>query len=158
MNAGKQFEAEIKNSVPDGVFFYRFRDGTGNFSGGKNENVRFQQSNICDCMMYNKNLYLLELKSHAGKSLPLSAIRENQIKELSKVETYEGIIAGLLINFRDIEKTYFVKIDNILYFMAHEERKSIPVSWCEQWGTEIKGRKLRVHYRWDLKEWMEGMK
>ncbi len=151
-NAGKQFEDEIKKSVPDDVFFYRFRDGTANFAGGQNENVRFQQSNICDCMLYNGTLFLLELKSHKGKSLPFSAIRQNQVVDLSKASMYGGVVAGLIINFRDAERTFFVHIGKIEYFIAHEERKSIPLMWCEENGIEIPGKKLKVHFRWDLQK------
>jgi len=85
MNNGKRFELEIKNSIPSSVYYYRFRDGTANFSGDKNQNVRFQATNMCDCLLYDsKHLYFLELKTHKGKSLPLSAIRENQIEQLDK--------------------------------------------------------------------------
>ena len=69
-NEGKRFEEDIKKSVPSEYFYYRFKDGTGNFNGTKNENVRFQAKNICDCEVMTDNyLFLLELKSHLGKSI-----------------------------------------------------------------------------------------
>lgn len=148
MNAGKQFETDFRKSVPEGVFFYRFRDGTASWGGG--ENTRFQQSNICDCMMFNGILYLLELKSHKGKSLPFSAIRQNQITELSKASTYPKIIAGFIVNFRDVEKTFFVLAPKVEYFITHEERKSIPIAWFEENGVIIPQKKLRVNYRYEL--------
>lgn len=155
MNAGKQFEKDFKDSVPENVFYYRFRDGTA--SWGDQENTRFQQSNICDCMMFNDRfLYLLELKSHVGKSLPFSAIRQNQVTELSKALTYRGIIAGFVVNFRDIGRTFFTEANKVEYFMTHEERKSIPLAWFTENGAEITGRKLKVHYRWNVQEFLYG--
>lgn len=157
INSGKRFEADVKASVPDNVFYYRFKDGTANFTGGTNENVRFQAQNICDCLLYTgHNLYLLELKSHKGTSLPFSAIRKNQLDELSKASLHDGVIAGFLIHFADKERAFFCKVDDVMYFMSHEGRKSIPVSWCEMWGKEIKGRKLKVNYRWDLEGWINN--
>ena len=157
MSTGKDFEKDIKESVPAGVFFYRFRDGTSSW-GGDQELTRFQAKNMCDCMLFDgAKCYFLELKSHKGKSLPFSAIRDNQLKELSAAAVYKNVVAGFLVNFSDLEKTYFCKVDDVMYFKAHEERKSIPVAWFVDWGKEIKGRKLKVHYRWNLKEWMDGI-
>ena len=85
-NPGKVFEEDIKKSVPKEYWIYRFKDGTANFSGSKNENVRFQAHNICDFMIMTKeNLILLELKSHKGSSIPFSCIRKNQIEEMTKI-------------------------------------------------------------------------
>lgn len=152
MNAGKQFEQDFRKSIPERVFFYRFRDGTAAWK--VQENTRFQQSNMCDCMIFNGILYLLELKTHKGKSIPFSAIRENQITELSKASTYPKIIAGFVVNFRDAEKTYFATAPKIEYFMSHEERKSIPLIWFEENGTLIQQKRLRVHYRYDIDKFL----
>lgn len=152
MNAGKQFEQDFKNSVPDNVFYYRFRDGTA--AWGDKENTRFQQSNMCDCMIFDGALYLLELKSHKGKSIPYSAIRKNQITELSKASTYKNIVAGFVANFRDVEKSFFVSAAKVEYFIAHENRKSIPLAWFEENGTQILQTKLKVHYRYDIEEFL----
>ena len=35
-NAGKQFEEDIKASIPEGYWLYRFKDGTAGFAGEKN--------------------------------------------------------------------------------------------------------------------------
>jgi recombination protein U len=154
-SSGKAFEQDIKASVPADIFYYRFRDGTARW--GKQEETRFQAQNISDCMLYNGNrLYLLELKSHKGSSLPFTAIRKNQLTELSKASTYKNITAGFIINFAEKERTFFCKVDDVLYFMEHEERKSVPLTWCEKWGREIKSRKLKVNYRYDLERWLSN--
>lgn len=66
-NSGKQFEEDIKASIPktQDFFYYRFIDNAASFSGG--DNVRFTSHNLCDCMTMTKDkLYLMELKSHKG--------------------------------------------------------------------------------------------
>lgn len=149
MNEGKKFELDFKNSMPQGVFYYRFRDGTANWKDGENPNVRFQQSNISDCLMYLKPiLWLVDLKTTLGKSIPFSNFKENQVRELSKAMMHEGIKAGFIINFRDIKETYFVKANDIKYYIAHSERKSIPVDWCRENGIRIWQKKLKVRYRY----------
>ena len=42
-------------SVPEDVFFYRLRDGSSAWGG--NEKVRFQQTNMCDVIMFDGNLF-----------------------------------------------------------------------------------------------------
>ena len=152
LNTGKQFEQDFKKSVPEDVFFYRFRDGTAAWDSG--ENTRFQQSNMCDCMIFDGVLYLLELKSHKGKSLPFKKIRKNQVEELSKANTYSKVVAGFIVNFRDVDKTYFATAPKVEYFMTHEERKSIPIAWFEENGTLITQRRLKVHYRYGIDEFL----
>jgi recombination protein U len=155
MNQGKQFEKDFIESVPDNVYHYRFKDGTA--AWGEGENTRFQAQNICDFLLFDGRLLLLELKSHQGKSIPFSCIRENQLTELSKACEYPGTIPGLIFNFRDIEKTYFVHIRHAYYYYYHAERKSFPLEWVQQFGVEIKGELKKVHYRYYVKEFLEAV-
>lgn len=152
INSGKRFEANFKASVPEGHFYYRFRDGTANFSGNKNENVRFQQKNMCDCMIYNretKELFFLELKSHKGKSIPFNCIRDNQIEQLEKVEDY-GINGGFVFFYQDLEETYYVRSHLLSWYLKESDRKSIPIDWCRENCYKIPAKKLKTNYRYDL--------
>jgi recombination protein U len=154
MNNGKIFEQEIKASVPENVFFYRFKDGTA--SWGKSDGVRFQAHNICDCMIYDGiSLYLLELKSHKGKSIPLSCIRETQITDLNENAMFQNIVCGFLFNFSDLGRTFFVDVGDVLNFKRHSDRKSIPIEYCIEQGIEIEGTKKRTRYTWNIKDLLE---
>lgn len=150
-NEGKRFEEDIKNSTPEECFYYRFKDGTGNFAGGKNENVRFQAQNMCDCMIMDKYLFLLELKSHKGVSIPISCIRKNQIEEMSKIE-HGNIRAYFIFNFREKEKTYAVEARTVKEYIETTDKKSIPILWCKENGITITGEKKKVRFRYDLKK------
>ena len=154
MNSGKKFETNFKNSVPDNVFYYRFRDGTSSWD--KSANTRFQAKNICDCMMYDgQYLYLLELKSHKGASLPLSAIRENQVKDLMAASEHANVVAGLVVNFAEKESVYFMPIELAEKWYNNGVRKSIPISEFKEKCIEIQGRKLKTNYRYDIQRFIK---
>lgn len=154
-NEGKKFEEDFKKSVPKEYWIYRFRDGTGNFNGTKNENVRFQASNICDFeVVTDKYVFLLELKSYTGARISFDGIRDNQIKQMSGID-HQKIKPYFIFNFREKEKTYAVRAKDVRIFMESTDRKSIPIQWCEDFGIEIIGTKKKVRYSYYLKEFFE---
>ena len=154
---GKKFEEDFKKSVPFEYFFYRFKDGTGNFNGQKNENVRFQAKNMCDCeVMTHEKLFLLELKSHLGKSISFTCIRNNQIEEMSKVD-HKRIKTYFIFNFRDLEKTYAIEAKKIKEYMETAKGKSFPVKWCEENGTEIENHRKKVRYTYNLEKFFNAV-
>ncbi len=157
MNSGKRFENNFRDSIPDNIFFYRFRDGTSSWDKG--QMTRFQQKNICDCMLHDgKYLYFLELKSHKGKSLPLSAIRENQIKSLMDADKHRNIIAGLIVNFSDVEETYFMDIKLAHKWFYNGVRKSIPISEFRTYCTPIGACRKKVNYRYDVQGFVNDIR
>lgn len=157
-NNGKRFEQNFKKSITEDIYYYRFKDGTASWGSNNANNIRFQAKNICDCLLFKKpNLYFLELKNHKGKSIPLSCIKENQIKELTNADKYNGIISGLVINFEDIDRCFFVHIANINDFIENEDRKSIPIKYCEKFGVEIETKKLKVNSRYNIIKMIENI-
>lgn len=146
-NQGKRFEYNFKKSVPPRMFCYRFKDGTANFTGTKNENVRFQAHNICDYLVFNgQKLFLIELKAHKGKSLPINCIRPTQIEELTKASSYEDVYCGILIYFLDVDRVFWLDIEMVNYFILSDtERKSIPIAYCEQNGIEVEIERKKVN-------------
>jgi recombination protein U len=154
MKSGKRFENNFKKSVPSNIFFYRFKDGSSAWGG--NDKVRFQSSNICDCELFDGNrLYLLELKSIKGKSIPFSNIRENQLKELSEAQKFKNIIAGIVIEFNELDRAFFMHIDNVIEFMLNGGRKSIPLAYCKEKGIEIEVEKKRVNNSFNIKRLLD---
>ncbi len=155
MNAGKSFEADFKKSVPESIYFLRLKDAAGWSSA---ENTRFTPSNEADCVLYDgSNMFLLELKSHAGKSLPLSCIREKQIDSLIKAKE-KGVVAGLIVNMRDCEETYFMDIEDFKNFVETSERKSIPISEMRDRGQPIQAVKIKVHYRYGIDDFCHAIR
>ena len=147
-NIGKQFEQEIKACFPTDFYVERYKDDTAGFSG---------VSNPADFRIYKyPYTFLLELKTHKGKSIPIEKIRPNQIQGMHKAYQYEGIFAGFLLNFRDLEETYYVIVEDLAEFINSTERKSIPVEWCRENGVRIEQQKKRVRYSYNLSKWLGG--
>ena len=154
-NEGKRFEEDFKNSVPDDMFYYRFRDGTSSWDGG---NARFQAKNICDCMIMTDTLFLLELKSTKSKSLPFTMIRDNNLDDMIQAQDKESsnILSYLIVNFRELEQTYYVPCWMVKDFMNESDRKSIPIKWFKEMmnNTPYVGvmpqEKKRVRYRYSM--------
>lgn len=157
MNKGKNFELNFKKSVPEDIFYYRLRDSASSWGG--NEEVRFASSNICDSIMFDGSyLYLLELKNHKGKSLPLSCIRENQIRELALSSIYKNVISCIIINFEDVEECYCLFIDHIKDFERINDRKSIPIQYCQENGIKIEMTKLKTNYKYNISKFIKEIK
>ena len=158
INNGKRFENNFKNSVPSNVFCYRFKDGTANFNGARNINVRFQAKNICDFMLFDgKKLFLLELKSHKGKSLPLSCVRPNQIAELYKASIYTNVVSGIIIHFSDLDEIYFIEINKYIeYVKNNQDKKSIPILFLKENGILIECEKKEINIKLKLNEFINN--
>lgn len=157
-NRGKIFEENFKKSVPKEVLYERFKDGTANFRGNGNENVRFQAKNVCDCFLFDGSVLLyLELKSHKGKSLPFSCIRQNQVEQLIERQSHKNTISGLLIEFSDLERVFYLNIADFMHFTTDMSRKSIPFEFCRDKGIEVEVQKLRTNYRYNVEKLYEDV-
>ena len=158
-NLGKVFEENWRKSIPEDIFYYRFRDSSGAWSG--NNQLRFTPSNIADNMIfYDFKLFLIELKSHKGKSIPLDKIignktKEKQIKDLTEANKFDGIYSSIIVFFSDLEKCYELPIDEFNEFLEKEDRKSIPVEYFQQRGFEIEAQKLKTNYRFNVVKWLK---
>lgn len=153
-DAGKLFEQDIRASIPQGFFIERYKDDTAGFKG---------VANPADFRIYKYPFtFLWELKTHKGKSIPLSKIRNSQLKEMGKASPYYGVCCGFILNYRELEETYyipFVYLVNVYYLLSNEGeyevkqdgRKSIPVEWCRENGARIPQTKKRVRYTYDLR-------
>lgn len=146
-------ERQWRNSairVP-GLRYQRMNDGTASFWKGQ-EGARFQMKNPFDCYMFKKPvLFELELKSHKGKNVPFSAIRDNQVKHLANVSNADiGVVAGIVAYFEDEKRCFYVDGNIALAFMNAGTRKSFPMSWFEENGTEIKVIPLRRNVMYDV--------
>ena len=151
-NEGKKFEEDFKKSVPDDVYFLRLQDA-GGWSNA--DNTRFTVSNICDAIMYKVPfLHMIELKSHKGKSIPFSCIREKQLLKLAEADNYNGVAAWFIFNFRDAESTYAVRATKLIDFMSNTDRKSIPIDFCAKKGIVLPAVKKRTRWRYYLRNFM----
>lgn len=157
-DAGKIFEQDVRASIPSDYFVERYKDDTAGFRG---------VSNPADFRIYRlPYTHLWELKTHKGKSLPLDKIRGSQLKEMRKAAAHIGVHCGFLINYRELEETYYIRFEDLVeefylftasgeYEVKSEGRKSIPVSWCRTIGVRIPQTKKITRYSYDLREVLE---
>lgn len=152
MNSGKIFEKNFKASIPQDVFYYRLRDSTASFyGGGDGSNIRFQTPNACDAILFgNRTLFLCELKSHGGKSLPFNCVRQNQIEQLTKAAKFPFIIPALVIFFPDVERCFAVEINAWNNLVDASKKKSANIAEIAQAGFEVGVTKLKVNYKYDV--------
>ena len=161
MKKGQKFEDNFRKSIdrdnPE-LFYYRFKDGTANWDRS-NQNVRFQAHNIADHFIFYRNrLFICELKSHKGKSLPFSCIRDTQYAEMFEASKKKNVLCLVFVFFSDIEECYVTSIQRIIEFRVNSDRKSIPLSFFQEHGFKIDCRKLKTNYRFDVQSFLDLFK
>lgn len=155
LTPGKQFEADFKNSIPKDCYHYKPTDSAVGFDI-EHSTQRFSRESPYDLIICrNGQMYGFELKSNKEKRMSFSGktprIKPKQVEELLKAEN-AGAKAGLVLNFRTYEKTYFIKASVFKRFMDTSGKKSVNLNDAEEMGMEIPFRLLKVHYRYDLEE------
>ena len=155
VNRGKDFEKVVREAfekVPN-VSIDRLHDQTTGFKGSQN---------ICDFIVYREPYeYYFECKSVHGASLPFSNITDTQWNGLLKKSQIEGVFAGVVCWWIDEDVTKFIPIQ-VLAWLDMSGYKSIRYDT----GTpdkyigdiiEIKGKKKRVFYEYDMEEFLDAV-
>ena len=150
-NRGKEFEQKIKEAIeviPD-TSIDRLPDPTNGYMGVRN---------VCDFMVYKKPYqYYLECKCTHENTMHFSHIRDNQWHGLSKKAKIEGVVAGLIIWFILRDRTVFIPISRLEWLKDHDFKS---VAWDLDYDDvfEIKGRKQRIFYEYDMIDFFEEVK
>jgi recombination protein U len=145
VNVGKAFEKAFANSVPESAFILRLRDMGGKYK--KLVNVK----NICDYILYRyPTLFLLELKTTKGKSMPFDNLKVHQVAGLYVANKKRGIKGGFVFNFRDLNETYYLSAGDVAAFVQEGSRKSFPIEWCRKMGYRIEQTKVRTTWKYNI--------
>jgi len=176
-NEGKRFEQNIKASCEkQGILWERFIDGN-KWDDGNAESIRFTPDSPCDGFLFDKgNLIYLELKTaQTGnisfnqpptiqtKGKPKPSIKAHQVKSLIDRKKFDGVHAGLLVEFSDRETktqtipggTFYIEIDDFYSWAEKCEKKSMNVADARKIGIEVDSRVLKVNRRYDIKKLLE---
>lgn len=166
-NVGKKFEEQFKNSVPKTALIYRLPDSTNSFSGGVQ--LRFTRRNPFDFLIFdtvNRYLYALELKTVAHKSISFERdttengeIHVHQIRGLREWNKYNGVRCGFVINFREIEKTIFIDIDDFNGVISDVDKKSFTIKDLDEYNVPYKiigQKKMRTRYKYDVEGFLRS--
>jgi len=109
----------------------------------------------------------LELKSTQGTSFSFQKTKEDknkmikihQIDGLMKAQKHEGVYAGLVFNFRNVERTYWMCIKDFYLFYKFTNKKSINEKDIqENSGILIPQVKKRIRYTYDVSKMIELIK
>ena len=154
-NYGKKFENIIKEAfekVP-GVSIDRLHDQTNGFKGSQN---------ICDFIVYREPYeYYFECKSVHGASLPFSNITDTQWNGLLQKSKIEGVFAGVICWWVDKDVTKFISIQLLQYMKEIDKVKRYRYEFDgynprQYTAIEIKGKKKRVFFEYDMEEFLNG--
>lgn len=158
---GKVFELALTQSAPDYALMYRLIDPVGSFGGGGK--LRFSLKNPFDFLLWDSKrhiLYALEAKTVSGKSISFEREKEDkgvihlhQIENLNYWDKYDGIICGLIIEFRELEKTVFLDIKDMNKIINSFTKKSFTIKDLDENNIPyftIPQKKKRTRYTYDL--------
>ena len=161
-NVGKKFEQNFKESVPEDVMFFRIPDQPQSFQ----QTAKFSLKPPFDSFMFYKGTLLcLELKTTKSKSFSVELdkndkgmIHYHQLENLREYSKYDGVVAGLILNFRineDTEKytefTYFISIENFDKMMKNIDKKSFNmIDLLNYSPIKIESIKKRVNFKYDI--------
>lgn len=149
-NRGKQFENVVRQAfekVP-GVSIDRLHDQTTGFKGSQN---------ICDFIVYKEPYeYYFECKSVHGNRLPFSNITDTQRNGLLQKSFIDGVFAGIICWWIDKNKTLFLPIQTIK-MLANEGISSYHYDWDAIGVIEIKGKKKRVFFDYDMEKFLDEL-
>ena len=147
-NRGKQFEGVIKEAFlkVKGCSINRIPDQMNGFKGG---------NNICDFIAYKyPYIMYLECKSIKGNTFPFSNITQNQWEGLFSKSFIPGAISGVIVWWLDKNITKFIPM-RLINELSKQGMKSI--RYDDDYGYEIPGRKKRVLFEYDMKEFLEEL-
>lgn len=170
-NSGKQFEKDFSSSIPSYCYVHRLRDSAQSYN--KSNNTKFAWDNECDFFIWDSNahlFYAVECKTTKYKSMSVQLDKEDksskmikyhQIESLTKISEYSGAIAGLYLNFRDekndTERLYFMNIVDFNAMMNKIGKQSFnEMDILLNNGVKISGRKKRIHFSWDIDEFLKA--
>jgi recombination protein U len=135
---------------------------------------KFTPRNPYDYFIFDyPNLFCMELKStqlnyltfwredfeeEMGEDAKFS-IRKNQIQGLERASKYEGVFAGLIINFRTVERTYYLSIQDFLSYVEALPKRSInEKDVVMAGGLLIPQEKVRTRFRYAVKYLLDQLR
>jgi len=164
-NVGKMFEQDFSKSAPIYVGILRIPDAAQSF--GHSTYLRFSKKNPFDYLMWNPKsytLYALELKTVKGKSISFERSKEDngeihlhQIDGLDNFNKVGQCICGFIIEFRELETTIFLQIDEFIKLRDTITKKSFTLADLDTNGINyivIPQTLIKTHYRYDVESFL----
>lgn len=148
-NRGKKFENVIKEAFlkVKNTSVTRLHDQTTGYIGS---------SNISDYVVYKfPYQYFIECKSCHGNTFPFSNITDTQFNGLLEQSKIKGVRAGIICWWIDKDVTKFIPIQFIDFVKNSKEWKSIRYDFEADEIVDLKGKKKRVFFEYDMTKFFE---
>lgn len=139
---GNKFQEDFFKSVPTVYYIERYKDSPSMYKKVHNPADFFLMGNVM--------LIQVECKTVQGISFPFSNITWAQLFKMVINCTKTNVVGGYLINFRDLEKTYYIRVQDLLVFMVTSCRKSIPEAVLRDIAVLVPQKKKRTRYAYDI--------
>lgn len=147
---GNSFQEDFQESIPSYLYWERYKDSPVHFK---------HVDNVADHFIFEGNYMLLvECKTTQEKHLPLQNIRLNQIWKMMNACIKTNTCGGLLINFRSIGETYFIFVDDFVYWYLNCRASSISKSWIQEHGYQLSQVKKISRWRYGVKGLLRWVK
>lgn len=141
VSTGKRLETKFRNAfspygyvlrIPDKVYF--------------DKGCTYSEKTDADFLIATKDgVYLIECKATQNKSLPFNNIADHQIEALSKFDDIAPFTHGFLAvefyhkdGYRLPHRLFLLPIKVFNAYKAQTNRKSIPISFFEEYAQELK--------------------
>ena len=86
-------------------------------------------------------------------------IKKNQLEGLAESNKYQGIVSGLVVNFRGVNHTYFLHIDQANRLINNLDKKSFnEQDVINHNGYLIEQHLKKVKYSYNLEKFIEDQK
>lgn len=165
---GKIFEEQIKKYTPSYALIHRLPDDAQSFH--KNSKLRFSSKKPFDYILWDSRkfiLYALELKTVAEKSISFERTKDekgdihyHQIKGLNYWNGFDGTICGFIIEFRSIETTIFLNIEDFNLLISLISKKSFNFDDLKNHQINyeiIRQTRLKTRYKYDVDNFLKNM-
>lgn len=132
---GNKFQEDFEESIPENLYYTRYKDSPTQYKKVHNEGDYLVNAGKFICIVENKTT--------KGKSLPLGNIGMEQVWKMLCATCKLNTFGGFLINFRDLDETYFVFVTDFLYWYLNRTSQSIPIEWVKNNGYRV-SQKIRI--------------
>lgn len=166
-NVGKIFEQDFSKCVPNYAGILRIPDSAQSFN--RSSFLRFSVKNPFDYLIWNPKtltLYALELKTVKGKSISFERSKEehgeihfHQIEGLRNFARVGKCVCGFVIEFRELETTVFVSIEEFLRLSETITKKSFSYKDLNDYGIEyviIPQSLAKTHYKYGVESFLRN--
>ena len=168
MNQGKIFEKSFAASMPKDIYFQRLIDPAASFGGS--DVTRFSPHQPYDFYAFDSpKFFAMELKSTAGSltfwredfekdgKKNTYEIKKCQINGLTEAAKHDGVVAGFYINFRNVNETFFLSIEDFHLLTDRLDKKSINYKDVSKYGKKIEQKLMKTNYKYDLRKFFDEM-